>query len=146
MNQHWQIDVESTWISRWPTSRRYFDIYQRWINVECLLGVKIWMLSLTDFSNSTIKSVETTSFDFVGKDRLPKLLFWQLSVFVITHILQWSIYKQISLNTDGHQYDCKRRWCVLFLPWWPLKNCEWANSNISLFIPVGTMKSFCPLW
>ena len=38
MNQRWQIDVESTWISRWPTSRRYFNIYIRWINVECLLG------------------------------------------------------------------------------------------------------------
>ena len=35
---YWQIDVESTWISRWTTSRRYFNIYQRWINVECLLG------------------------------------------------------------------------------------------------------------
>ena len=30
--------VESTWISRWPTSRSYFNIYERWINVECLLG------------------------------------------------------------------------------------------------------------
>ena len=38
MNQRWQIDVESTWISGWPTSRRYFNIYQHWINVECLLG------------------------------------------------------------------------------------------------------------
>ena len=38
MKQCWQIDVESTWISRWPTSRRYIDIYQRWINIECLLG------------------------------------------------------------------------------------------------------------
>ena len=38
MNQRWQVDVESTWISRWPTSRRYFDIYQPWINVECFLG------------------------------------------------------------------------------------------------------------
>ena len=38
INQHWQIDVESTWISRWPTSRCYFNIYQRWINVQCLLG------------------------------------------------------------------------------------------------------------
>ena len=34
MNQCWQINVESTWITRWPTSRRYFNIYQRWINVE----------------------------------------------------------------------------------------------------------------
>ena len=38
INQRWQIDVESMWISRWPTSRRYFNIYQRWINSECLLG------------------------------------------------------------------------------------------------------------
>ena len=37
MNQRWQIDVESTWISGWVTSRRCFNIYQRWINVECLL-------------------------------------------------------------------------------------------------------------
>ena len=33
INQRWQIDVELTWISRWPTS-------QRWINVECLLGIE----------------------------------------------------------------------------------------------------------
>ena len=38
INQRWQIDVESTWISCWPTSRRYFNIYKRWINAECLLG------------------------------------------------------------------------------------------------------------
>ena len=38
MNQRWQIDVESTWISRWPESRRYFNIYQCWINGECLLS------------------------------------------------------------------------------------------------------------
>ena len=29
------------------------------------------MLPLTDFSKSTIKSVETASFGFVGKGRLP---------------------------------------------------------------------------
>ena len=40
MNQRWQIDAESTWISRWSMSQRYFDIHQRWINVECLLGYK----------------------------------------------------------------------------------------------------------
>ena len=34
-NRRW-INVD--WISRWPTSRRYFNIYQRWINIECLLG------------------------------------------------------------------------------------------------------------
>ena len=34
-NRRW-INVD--WISRWPTSRRYFNIYQRWINSECLLG------------------------------------------------------------------------------------------------------------
>ena len=39
MNERWQIDVESTWISRWQTSRHYFNIYQRWINVEYLLGL-----------------------------------------------------------------------------------------------------------
>ena len=44
MNQRWQIDVESTWISRWPTSRRYFNIYQRWINVECLLGKEYYCI------------------------------------------------------------------------------------------------------
>ena len=38
LNQRWQINVESTWILRWPTSRRYFNIFQRWINIECLLG------------------------------------------------------------------------------------------------------------
>ena len=38
-NQRWQIDLESTWILHWPTSRRYFNIYQRWINIECLLGI-----------------------------------------------------------------------------------------------------------
>ena len=39
MNQRCQIDVESTWISGWTTSWRYFNIYQSWINVECLLGL-----------------------------------------------------------------------------------------------------------
>ena len=33
------------------------------------------MLPLTDFSKPTIKSIETTSFGFAGKDGLPKLLF-----------------------------------------------------------------------
>ena len=38
MNERWQIDVESTWLSGWTTSRRCFNIYQRWINIESLLG------------------------------------------------------------------------------------------------------------
>ena len=42
MNQRWQIDVELTWISRW----RYFNRYQRWINVECLLGCFIEVISI----------------------------------------------------------------------------------------------------
>ena len=40
MNQRWQIHIESTWVSGWPTSQRYFSIYQRWINVESLLGYR----------------------------------------------------------------------------------------------------------
>ena len=45
MNQRWQTDVESTWILGWPTSLHYFNIYQSWINVECLLcytHIYIW--------------------------------------------------------------------------------------------------------
>ena len=87
-------------------------------------------VALTDFYKSTIKSIETTSFGFVGKVCLPKLLFRWLSLFVIINILNWYIYKQISLNIDGHQHDCMRCRCVLYLPWWPLKNCEWVNSDI----------------
>ena len=44
INQRWQIDVESTRISRWPTSWRYFNIYQCWINVECLLGKECYCI------------------------------------------------------------------------------------------------------
>ena len=49
MNQRWQVEVESTWISRWPTSRRYFNIYERWINVECLLGTSRHCLIIKNF-------------------------------------------------------------------------------------------------
>ena len=38
MKQRSQIDLESTWMSRWRMSRRYFNIHQRWINVTCFLG------------------------------------------------------------------------------------------------------------
>ena len=38
MNKRWQIGVDSTWVSGWLTSRRYFNIYLRWINIEYLLG------------------------------------------------------------------------------------------------------------
>ena len=51
MNQRWKIDVEPTWISsRGPTVRRYFNIYQCWINVQCLQGALI-------ISNREIKYV-----------------------------------------------------------------------------------------
>ena len=33
-----QNDVDSTLILCWPTSQRYFNIYQLWINVECFIG------------------------------------------------------------------------------------------------------------
>ena len=38
LNQRWQYNVDTKLISHRPISRRYFDIYQRWNNVECLLG------------------------------------------------------------------------------------------------------------
>ena len=41
MYERCPIDVESRWISGWATSGRYFTIYQRWINVECLLGIDL---------------------------------------------------------------------------------------------------------
>ena len=38
MNQRWQYYVDSTFISFRPTLRRKFNIYQCWLNVECLQG------------------------------------------------------------------------------------------------------------
>ena len=49
MNQRWQIVIESTWISGWPTSRCYLNIYQYWINVEYLLGICFMNLSFPYF-------------------------------------------------------------------------------------------------
>ena len=46
MNQRWQIDLESTWISGWPMTRCYFNIYQRGINIGCLLGKNWFRCSL----------------------------------------------------------------------------------------------------
>ena len=38
LNQCWQHDADSTLVLRQSTSRRYFNIYQHWNNVEYLLG------------------------------------------------------------------------------------------------------------
>ena len=69
MNQHWQIDVEYTWISRWPKSRRYFNIYQRWNNVGCLLGY-FSKLRFSDIRQYAFKDTLKTFDDFKNKRKI----------------------------------------------------------------------------
>ena len=88
MNQRWQIDVESTWISRCPTSRRYFNIYQRWINVECLLGC----IQSECGKIRTRKTANMYTFHAVNS--------------IIKHFSGWEMSKE--LNNIGHKIYAKQ--------------------------------------
>ena len=88
INQRWQIDVESTWIWRWPTSRRYFYIYQRWINVECLIGETpgnfVMMLVVVVLLHQKIFMFHFSFFTHCFLTLSPCLSLWAFFYFVLS--------------------------------------------------------------
>ena len=70
LNQRWQYGVDLTLISHRPTSRRYFNIYQRWNNVVCLLG-KFCFKDTEKIKSNTYNSLSRI---FLSNQRIKKNL------------------------------------------------------------------------
>ena len=102
INQLWQINLESTWISRLPTSRRYFNIYQRWIKLECLLGKREDVFEVLSLNNHcTIMKFSIKDFFSKFEQTCWKLRIWshllkrslmENFIFCAVCFNQWTIY------------------------------------------------------